>query len=192
MSTREEALKRLDELEEKFKTELSVKTAQVASLQTALKNEQQVIKQLEQELVKAREDPLLSEFRDVMEKVVIPIVEKRMQTEGMPIPAGVPGGQQTLGLVRMKTTITAKVDHRALPTASTLTLRGKIVDLIAQGKLDSKKEQSVIMSLLPPDESRGAVYGELKKLVEEQVLMILKDPKHTYYQRHPDVEAKEV
>jgi hypothetical protein len=142
------------------------------------------IDRLNLELVKANDQPLLKAFSD--------FVEDRLKTYDLAQTAGRETAQmdQTLPLLEVKTKIPVRVETRTLPEVSTLTTKGKIVLLIRHGKLDAKKRQAEISAFLPQGIHKLEVMGALNQLVEEQVLIKVKeDASHVAFVKHPDVEA---
>jgi len=141
------------------------------------------IKELEDALAKASDDPLIKALRGFVHDET-----KHIGRLTETIPMGMV--DQTLPFVHVKTTIPLRTETRQLPAVSTLTTRGKVVALIRDGKLDAKKRQSEVSQLLPEGIHKLEVMGVLNKLVEEQVLVKIKeDATHVAFMRHPDVEV---
>jgi septal ring factor EnvC (AmiA/AmiB activator) len=139
-----------------------------------------------------QENPFLKVLNDYVEERVKAYAEKRL--EGFKLAAAPDMRdivEQSLTLEKVTTTITAKKEHRELPSVSTLTPKGKVVALVAEGKLDSKKRASEIEGMLPPGTLRVRVFEALEALVGDDILVKVKeDRSHVAYQRHPDVVAK--
>ena len=182
---RDELKKKLTEVEPYYKKWLESEDAK-GSFEVDLEDAQGEIERLKAELLKANDHPLLRALNDY--------VEERIKLYAEPMHAhSAQGGeaQQSLTLDHVTTTIKVKEEKRDLPTESTLTTKGKLIELVAAGKLESKKEVSEIVPLLPEGISRQDVSKCLSVLVDQQVLMKSSDTnhKHIYYQRHPDVQA---
>ncbi len=144
------------------------------------------IEHLRAELAKAQDHPFLRALND--------LVEERIKKWAPAVTMSVPADgevKQSLTLDHVTTEITVKEEHRDLPQESTLTTRGKIIALIAEGRLDAKKRQAEISTMLPEGLHKLAVMGELNKLVEEDILVKVKeDATHVAFVKHPDVTAK--
>lgn len=193
MATREELESRLTDAEKRQheiindlhgKLELAIKANDILEKRVLeLAEENAELKEVSTKLRKELDDnPFLRVFTDFVDERVKKLV-------GVPASAVI-GGTQDLTVVHMKTKIHAKEEHRTLPEVSTLTTRGKIVALIAEGKLDTKKRQAEISKLLPEGIHKLEVMGALNELVKEDILLKIKeDATHVAFMRHPDVEA---
>lgn len=92
-------------------------------------------------------------------------------------------------LERVKRLISVRDVKREIPEYTTDTDKGKIIDLVVKGKLESPRKIAELQELLPI--GRVNIANACRELAKELVLLERKDASGKFiYVRHPDVEKK--